>query len=36
MAKTLTDYLLNPIYIIVNFSRKKDFLYRGERNILLK
>ena len=34
MAKTLTDYLVNPIYIIVNFSRKKDFLHRGERNIV--
>ena len=34
MAKTLTDYLLNPIYIIIDFSRKKDFLYKGERNFL--
>ena len=34
MAKTLTDYLLNPIYIIIDFGRKKDFLYGGNRNIL--
>ena len=34
MAIALTYYLFNPIYIIVNFSRKKDFLYRGEREIV--
>ena len=34
MAKTLTDYLLNPLYIIIDFSRKKDFLKEGNRNVL--
>ena len=34
IVKTLTDYLLNPIYIIIDFSRKKDFLKDGERNVL--
>ena len=34
IVKTLTDYLLNPIYIIIDFSRKKDFLKDGKRNIL--
>ena len=34
MAKTLTDYLLNPLYIIIDFSRKKDFLKEGKRNVL--
>ena len=32
--KSLTDYLLNPIYIIIDFSRKKDFFLNGERNVL--
>ena len=26
MAKTLTDYFLNPIYITIDFARGKDFL----------
>ena len=34
ITKTLTDYLLNPLYIIIDFSRKKDFLKEGNRNIL--
>ena len=31
VVKSLTDYLLNPIYIIIDFSRKKDFFLGGER-----
>ena len=34
ITKTLTDYLLNPVYILVDFIRKKDFLKGGNRNIL--
>ena len=34
MAKTLTHYLSNPIYIIVDFIRKKDFVFKRERSIL--
>ena len=34
ISKTLTDYLLNPLYILVDFIRKKDFLKGGNRNIL--
>ena len=34
IVKTLTDYLLNPLYIIIDFSRKKDFLKKGERNVI--
>jgi hypothetical protein len=34
MAKTLTDYLLNPIYNIVDFARGKDFITDGKSNIL--
>ena len=33
MARTLTDYILNPIYLSVYFSIKKDFLRKGERNV---
>ena len=32
MARTLTDYILNPIYMSVDFSLEKDFLRKGERN----
>ena len=34
ITKTLTDYLLNPLYIIIDFSRKKDFLKGKDRNVL--
>ena len=34
MVKTLTDYLLNPIYNIVDFVRDKDFISSGKSNIL--
>ena len=34
IAKTLTDYLLNPLYIIIDFSRGKDFLKGKDRNVL--
>ena len=33
MARTLTDYFLNPIYLTYDFSLKNDFLKQGERNI---
>jgi len=33
MARTLTDYILNPIYMPVYFALKKDFLRNGERNV---
>ena len=33
MVKSLTDYLLNPIYDIIEFSRGKDYLSFGKRNI---
>ena len=33
MARTLTDYILNPIYMSVYFALKKDFLRNGERNV---
>ena len=33
MARTLTDYFLNPIYISVDFALEKDFLIRGQRNV---
>ena len=29
MAKTLTDYILNPFYHIYDFFRGKDFLING-------
>ena len=32
MARTLTDYFLNPIYLSVDFVLKKDFLKGTERN----
>ena len=34
IAKSLTDYLLNPIYNIIEFSRKKDFVIGRKRNVL--
>ena len=34
IAKTLTDYLLNPIYNIIEFSRKKDFVIGRKKNVL--
>ena len=33
MARSLTDYFLNPIYMSVDFAVKQDFLRNGERNI---
>ena len=33
MAKTLTDYILNPIYIIIDFARGKDFLSKENLRI---
>ena len=33
MARSLTDYFLNPIYMSVDFAIKQDFLRNGERNI---
>ena len=33
MVKSLTDYLLNPINDIIEFSRGKDYLSFGKRNI---
>ena len=33
MARILTDYFLNPIYMSVDFAIKKDFLKKGERNV---
>ena len=32
MAKTLTDYILNPLYNIYDFARGQDFLIDGNRN----
>ena len=34
MAKTLTDYLLNPIYNIIEYARGKDFILGEKSNIL--
>ena len=34
IAKSLTDYLLNPIYNIIEFSRKKDFVIGRKKNVL--
>ena len=31
VVKSLTDYLLNPIYIIIDFSRNKDFVFEGNK-----
>ena len=33
MAKTLTDYILNPVYIIIDFARGKDFLSKENLRI---
>ena len=33
MARSLTDYFLNPIYLTYDFSLKNDFLKQGKRNI---
>ena len=33
MARALTDYFLNPIYLTYDFELKNDFLKQGERNI---
>ena len=32
MARSLTDYFLNPIHFIIDFSLGNDFLNKGERN----
>ena len=34
MARALTDYFLNPIYLAYDFSLGNDFITKGERNIL--
>ena len=34
MVKTLTDYLLNPIYNIIEYARGKDFILGEKSNIL--
>ena len=33
MARSLTDYFLNPIYFIFSYAMGTDFLSNGERNI---
>ncbi len=33
MARGLTDYFLNPLYISFDFGMNNDFLNKGERNI---
>ena len=32
-ARALTDYFLNPLYLIYDFSLGNDFLKQNERNI---
>ena len=34
IARTLTDYLFNPIYIIYSYFFEDDFKYKGEQNLL--
>ena len=34
MARSLTDYFLNPIYLTVNFALKDDFVNNDERDIV--
>lgn len=33
VARTLTDYLFNPIYLIYSYFIEDDFKYKGEQNI---
>ena len=33
VARTLTDYLFNPIYLIYSYYVENDFIYKGEHNI---
>ena len=33
IARTLTDYLFNPIYLIYSFFFENDFMYKGEQSI---
>ena len=33
VARTLTDYLFNPIYLIYSYYVENDFIYKGEQNI---
>jgi hypothetical protein len=34
MAKSLIEYLFNPVYIIFSFFFDNDFLFKGESNVL--
>ena len=34
MARSLTDYFINPLYLIYYFAMGKDFLNEGERDII--
>ena len=34
IARTLTDYLFNPIYIIYSYFFEDDLKYKGEQNLL--
>ena len=34
MVKISTDYLLNPVYYIIDYARRKDFFYGGKQNIV--
>ena len=34
MARSLTDYFMNPLYLIYYFAMGKDFLNEGERDII--
>ena len=34
VARTLTDYLFNPIYLIFSFFFENDFMYKGKQNLL--
>ena len=33
VARTLTDYLFNPIYLIYSYFVENDFMYKGEQSI---
>ena len=33
VARTLTDYLFNPVYLIFSFFFENDFTYKGKQNI---
>ena len=34
MARGLTEYFINPIYLIIGFINNDDFIVRGEKNVL--